>query len=49
MKLNEFQISGFEFKLANKAPQAPQSWIENYPEASYQVVNRENYLDFLLG
>lgn len=42
-------VQGFEFKLSNKAPQAPQSWVDHYPEASYQVVNRENYLDFLLG
>jgi hypothetical protein len=43
------QVQGFEFKLSNKAPQAPQAWIDNYPEASYQVINRENYLDFLLA
>lgn len=41
-------VNGFEFKLSKKTPQAPQSWTENYPEATYEVINRENYLDFLL-
>jgi uncharacterized protein len=42
------QIQGFEFKLSIKAPRAPQAWVDHYPEASYQVINQENYLDFLL-
>ncbi|MBU6340837.1 MAG: ATP-binding protein [Bacteroidetes bacterium] len=41
-------VNGFEFKLSKKTPRAPQSWTENYPEATYEVINQENYLDFLL-
>ena len=42
------QLAGFEFKLSKKAPQAPASWLANYPGASYAGVNRDNYLDFVL-
>jgi len=42
------QLAGFEFKLSKKAPQAPASWVANYPGASYAGVNRDNYLDFVL-
>lgn len=42
------QLAGFEFKLTKKAPQAPASWVANYPGASYAGVSRENYLDFVL-
>lgn len=42
------QLAGFEFKLTKKAPQAPASWVANYPGASYAGINRDNYLDFVL-
>ena len=42
------QLAGFEFKFTKKAPQAPASWVANYPGASYAGVNRDNYLDFVL-
>ena len=42
------QLAGFEFKLSKKAPQAPASWVANYPGASYAGINRDNYLDFVL-
>lgn len=41
-------IKGFEFKFNQKIARAPQSWTETYPEASFQTINRDNYLDFLL-
>ena len=42
------QLAGYEFKLTKKAPQAPASWLANYPGASYAGINRGNYLDFVL-
>ena len=42
------QLAGFEFKLTKKAPQAPASWLANYPGATYAGINRDNYLDFVL-
>ncbi len=40
------QLMGYEFKWAAKIAKAPKSWIETYPEASFQCINRENYLEF---
>lgn len=42
------RLQGFEFKFNHKNVRAPQSWLENYPEATFQTVNRDNYLDFVL-
>lgn len=42
-------LKGFEIKFSQKSPPAPKSWTESYPEADYTVVNRSNYLDFLLS
>ncbi|HNW83304.1 MAG TPA: ATP-binding protein [bacterium] len=44
----EGKLFGYEFKYGGKIPQAPALWIENYSEASFEVVNRANYLDFIL-
>lgn len=43
------QLEGFEFKFNQKNARIPQSWLENYPEATFQTVNRENYLNFVLA
>lgn len=42
------KLSGFEFKWSKKNGKAPATWLQTYPEAGYQCINRENYLDFLL-
>jgi uncharacterized protein len=41
-------LSGFEFKFSQKTAKSPKSWAENYPEANFLVVNKDNFLDFLL-
>lgn len=41
-------LSGFEFKFSKKTVKPPQAWLDNYPNSTFQTVNRENYLDFLL-
>jgi uncharacterized protein len=41
------QLSAFECKYTSKSSKIPKSWQENYPEATFEVINRENYLDFL--
>ncbi len=43
------QLRGFEFKWSQKKKvQPPKDWLENYQEAGYKVINRDNYLDFIL-
>lgn len=42
------ELTGFEFKFTRKTAKAPASWLDNYPGASFEVINQENYLSFLL-
>lgn len=42
-------LRAFEFKLSGKnRKKEPKDWKEKYPNAKYKVIDRENYLDFLL-
>jgi predicted AAA+ superfamily ATPase len=40
-------IAAFEFKWGDKIPNAPPSFSAAYPQATYQVVNRNSYLEFI--
>lgn len=41
-------LSGFEFKWSRtKMPKIPTAFAKAYPDASFEVVNRSNYLDFI--
>lgn len=41
-------LSAFECKWSKDSISAPSLWKENYPNAKFSVVHKENYLDFLL-
>lgn len=41
-------LAAFEFKWGAKKPSVPPSFAEAYPEATYQVVGQDNYLEFVL-
>ncbi len=42
-------FSGFECKYSErKVPKAPGEWANSYKNSSFSVVNRKNYLDFVL-
>jgi len=42
------RLFGYEMKWDKEKPKAPKEWTSSYPESSYMLVNRENYLDFIL-
>ena len=44
---NSGLLSAFEMKAGKKKPNAPKCFQEAYPDASFHVVNAENYLEFL--
>jgi uncharacterized protein len=44
----EGRISGFEFKFGSKEMNAPAAWLATYPEATFNVINKTNWLSFLL-
>lgn len=41
------KLFGYEFKWKSKSRKSSKAWLENYPEASLEVINNENYLDFV--
>ncbi|MFH1454637.1 MAG: ATP-binding protein [Armatimonadota bacterium] len=43
----EGKLFGYEFKWSGKIPKAPKEWLETYSNAEFQVINKENYLDFI--
>lgn len=49
MEEREGKLFGYEFKWSEKKKKNNKStWMQVYPEASFEVIDRENYLDFLL-
>lgn len=40
-------LSGWEIKWDGKKLKPPKSWTETYKNSTYQVINKENFLEFL--
>lgn len=40
-------LSAYEIKFNKKTSKAPSQWINNYPEAKFTLIDKENYLDFI--
>lgn len=40
-------LCGFEFKWGSKTPKPPKLWTDTYPNATYTVIDKENFLDFV--
>ncbi len=43
----EGRLNGFEIKWGKARNSPPKKWVTAYPEAGWQLVNRENYLEFI--
>lgn len=44
------KLSAYEVKWSDhKTPKVPQDWLESYPEATFKVITKDNYLDFVTG
>ena len=42
------ELAAFEIKWGNKTPNVPNAFATAYPQATYKVINQNNYLDFIL-
>jgi hypothetical protein len=41
-------LSGYEFKWSeNRKVKIPGAFAKGYPEANFEVINKQNYLDFI--
>jgi predicted AAA+ superfamily ATPase len=41
------RLYGYEMKWGKPKPRPPKEWTTAYPEAAWDVINRENYLEFI--
>ena len=44
----EGKLYGYEFKYGKKKAKAPQSWLDTYAQASYHIVNPDNFRSFVV-
>jgi len=44
----EGKLFAFECKWSEKKIKIPQSWQQNYPESSFEIINPDNYQNFIL-
>jgi len=44
----EGRLFGYEMKWGAARPRPPKEWLETYPNATWELINRENYLGFIL-
>ena len=42
------ELHGYEIKWGDKTARPPKDWSSSYPEAVFRVINRRNYLSFIL-
>ncbi len=42
------KLFGYEFKCGNKKIKAPQEWTKTYSNAEYMIINKKNYLKFVI-
>lgn len=47
LELENGKLSAFEFKWKGERAKLPVAFANAYPEAHYQLINRDNYLDFI--
>lgn len=47
LELENGQLSAFEFKWKNERYKLPAIFKTTYPEATFQLINQSNYLDFI--
>lgn len=41
------KLHGYEIKWGKAKPRAPKEWTTGYPEATWNLINRDNYLEFI--
>ncbi|MBN1950074.1 MAG: ATP-binding protein [Bacteroidales bacterium] len=41
------RLFGYEFKWSTVKSKPPALWLDSYPEATYEIINKDNYLEFI--
>ncbi len=48
IEVDDTAINAFEIKKGSKNPSCPKAFAENYPTASFEVINKDNYLEYIV-
>lgn len=48
IELKNENIKAFEYKYGKATAKAPTEFAKSYPDASFEIVNQENYLEYIL-
>ena len=43
----EGNLFAYEFKYSPKKVKIPQEWIENYPKSKFEIIHKDNFLEFV--
>ena len=41
------KLFGYEIKWTKTRAKAPKEWVKNYPGAEFEMIHRENYVQFI--
>ncbi len=41
------KLFGYEFKWSSKNIKTPKLWLDTYPEASWEIIDKKNYMNFI--
>lgn len=44
----EGKLFGYEFKWSKDNVKPPKLWLETYPQSTFEVINNDNYLEFII-
>lgn len=44
----EGKLFGYEFKWSKDKVKQPKLWLKTYPQATFEVTTKDNYLDFIV-
>ncbi|HKI88654.1 MAG TPA: ATP-binding protein [Draconibacterium sp.] len=44
----EGQLFGYEFKYAPRKEKIPKAWSQAYPDAHFEIISKDNFLEFLI-
>lgn len=47
IEMGDGKLKAFEFKLGKNRSKSKESWLNAYPEAKFELVDKENYLEFI--
>jgi len=47
VEVKDDRLHGYEIKWKNNKVKPPKSWLETYSKATFQVINNENFIDFV--